>query len=428
MKIDLLRCLLGVVLFYALMMGLMLMIPDYNSMTFGSLFSGIGGIDLGLERAGMECRWQVEIDPFCCKVLEKHWPNVKRYGDITKIDGRELECVDVLAGGFPCQDLSQAGKRVGIEGSRSGLWFEFARLIGELRPQFVLIENVPGILVPGAMSRVVGELARLGYVGCWRCLRASEFGASHLRKRVFIVAYSNEWHRAELAWTDQRAVARCDGTGNGASELGDSARELHDGAGNSGAGRRREYPDASGALGNACRELASARRVDAGAVGCETGEAGSAIRGAYTHSGGEVADSSNGFIPISGRGQERRDGPRSAGEILPDSRGTGLPDPQQEEFQRTGRRIEGGATPELRGAFAPGPDDSRWPDILRDCPSFAPALESPIRGVANGLPDWMERTMQDRTKRLGRLGNSVVPQVAEWAGRRMMEFYSLIPK
>lgn len=80
-------------------------------MTFGSLFAGIGGIDLGLERAGLICRWQVEIDPFCNRVLEKHWPGVKRYGDITKLTGNELEPVDLICGGFPCQDLSQAGKR-----------------------------------------------------------------------------------------------------------------------------------------------------------------------------------------------------------------------------------------------------------------------------------------------------------------------------
>src|SRR5690242_6940886 len=151
-------------------------------MTFGSLFSGIGGIDLGLERAGFECRWQVEIDPFCRQVLEKHWPGVKRYGDIRTIRGSELEPVDLLAGGFPCQDLSQAGKRAGIEGARSGLWFEFARLVGELRPRYVLIENVPGLLVYDAMRRVVGELARMLYVGCGFSLRASDFGASHLRK------------------------------------------------------------------------------------------------------------------------------------------------------------------------------------------------------------------------------------------------------
>lgn len=133
--------------------------------TFGSLFAGIGGFDLGLERAGMECRWQIEIDPFCVKVLARHWPEVKRYANIRNVAGTELEPVDLMCGGFPCQDLSQAGKRAGIKGSRSGLWFEFARLIGVLRPRYVLIENVPGLLVPDAMRRVVGELARLGVCG-----------------------------------------------------------------------------------------------------------------------------------------------------------------------------------------------------------------------------------------------------------------------
>ena len=158
-------------------------------MTYGSLFSGIGGIDLGLDRAGFECRWQVEIDPFARKVLSKHWPEVPKYEDVTKLTGRELERVDLIAGGFPCQDLSQAGKRAGIEGDRSGLWFEFARLIGILRPRYVLIENVPGLLDRRAMPRVIGELARLGYVGSWFCLRASDLGAAHLRKRVFVVAH-----------------------------------------------------------------------------------------------------------------------------------------------------------------------------------------------------------------------------------------------
>ena len=94
-------------------------------MTFGSLFSGIGGIDLGLERAGMECKWQVEIDPYCQKVLAKHWPDVRRYDDVRSVGADTLEAVDLIAGGFPCQDVSVAGKRAGLkEGTKSGLWFE----------------------------------------------------------------------------------------------------------------------------------------------------------------------------------------------------------------------------------------------------------------------------------------------------------------
>ena len=125
--------------------------------TFGSLFAGIGGIDLGLERAGWECKWQVEIDDYCQRVLAKHWPDVPRFGDITSLDGSELAPVDMIVGGFPCQDLSVAGKREGIKGDRSGLFFELARLLRVVRPRYVLLENVPGLLArPEWMGAVLG--------------------------------------------------------------------------------------------------------------------------------------------------------------------------------------------------------------------------------------------------------------------------------
>src|SRR5579884_1573520 len=104
-------------------------------MNFGSLFSGIGGLDLGLERAGHVCRWQIESDPYCTAVLHKHWPQVQRYGDITGVSGHELEPVDLLVGGFPCQPVSTAGKRRGNADQR-WLWPEFARLIRVLRPSY----------------------------------------------------------------------------------------------------------------------------------------------------------------------------------------------------------------------------------------------------------------------------------------------------
>lgn len=157
-------------------------------MTFGSLFAGIGGLDLGLERAGMVCKWQVEIDPFCQEVLAKHWPNVKRYGDITKINGSELEPVELICGGFPCQDVSNSGKREGITGRRSGLWQEYVRLIRCLRPRFVLVENVAGLLSRG-MERVLGDLAEIGYDSEWQSFPAAAVGAPHLRNRVWILAY-----------------------------------------------------------------------------------------------------------------------------------------------------------------------------------------------------------------------------------------------
>ena len=160
-------------------------------MTFGSLFAGIGGFDLGLERAGMGCRWQVENNPYCLKVLEKHWPGVKRYGDIRSLDGGELEPVDLICGGFPCQDLSVAGKRAGIDGVHSGLWAEFARLVGEVRPRYVCIENTPGLLANGAMRRVLGDLSALWFDAEWTSVRASNVGTTQRRERVFIVAYAS---------------------------------------------------------------------------------------------------------------------------------------------------------------------------------------------------------------------------------------------
>lgn len=158
-------------------------------MTFGSLFSGIGGMDLGLERAGMECKWQVEIDPFCQKVLAKHWPGVKRYGDIRTVT--DLEPVDLIAGGFPCQDVSGSGMRVGIEGHRSGLWSEYARIISEVRPRYALVENVTGLLVRG-MGRVLGDLAEIGYDAEWSIVPACALGAPHSRERVLILAHPRQ--------------------------------------------------------------------------------------------------------------------------------------------------------------------------------------------------------------------------------------------
>src|SRR5882724_9140205 len=157
-------------------------------LTFGSLFTGIGGMDLGLERAGMICKWQVEINEYASKVLTKHWPNVTRLRDVRDVGRHNLAAVDLICGGFPCQDISNAGKRAGIDGERSGLWSEYARIICELRPRYVVVENVAALLERG-MGRVLGDLAKIGYDAEWRSFRASNFGAPHRRERIFIVAY-----------------------------------------------------------------------------------------------------------------------------------------------------------------------------------------------------------------------------------------------
>jgi DNA (cytosine-5)-methyltransferase 1 len=157
-------------------------------LTVGSVFSGIGGIELGLERCGMKVLWQVEKDPYCRAVLRKHWPNTEQFDDICTSGGHNLSPVDVLCGGFPCQDISLAGKGGGLEGERSGLWFEYVRIIRELRPRFVLVENVSALLTRG-LDRVLGSLAEIGYDAEWDCIPASYVGAPHRRDRIWIVAY-----------------------------------------------------------------------------------------------------------------------------------------------------------------------------------------------------------------------------------------------
>ena len=142
-------------------------------MTFGSLFSGIGGMDLGLERAGMECRWQVEIEPSALEILKSRWPDVPKYEDITKVRSDELAEVDILAGGFPCQDVSFAGAGLGLSGTRSGLWFEMLRIIRDIRPRYVLVENSPALTARG-LGTVLGDLAQMGFDARWGVFGADE--------------------------------------------------------------------------------------------------------------------------------------------------------------------------------------------------------------------------------------------------------------
>jgi len=156
----------------------------------GSLFSGIGGFELGLERAipGAETIWQVEQNAFCQKVLSKHWPKAKIYNDVKNITADKVEAVDILCGGFPCQDISSAGKGRGLHGKKSGLWWEMLRIISELQPRIVILENVAAILFRGGCE-VVGSLTEIGYCTEWTITSARDQGAPHLRRRWFAVAY-----------------------------------------------------------------------------------------------------------------------------------------------------------------------------------------------------------------------------------------------
>ncbi len=168
-------------------------------LTLGSLFSGVGALDLGIERAfdgALETIWQVEINEYCTQVLAKHWPNAARHRSVCDVGARNLPRVDVIAGGYPCLGLSAAGKRTGLADPRSALWSEYARILGELRPHVAVIENsgLSTVAVPGdsepVIQRVLSDLAALGYDAWWTCLRAADCGAPHRRRdRCFVVAW-----------------------------------------------------------------------------------------------------------------------------------------------------------------------------------------------------------------------------------------------
>lgn len=183
----------------------------------GSLFSGYGGLDLAvMDTLGAEVAWHCEWDDAPSKILDAHWPDVPNYRDVSLVDWASVEPVDILTGGFPCQDVSLAGARRGLaEGTRSGLWSEFAKAIGVLRPRLVVIENVRGLLSASAASdveycawclgddsgesalralgAVLGDLADLGYDAEWCGVRAADAGAPHGRFRVFITAWPKEY-------------------------------------------------------------------------------------------------------------------------------------------------------------------------------------------------------------------------------------------
>jgi DNA (cytosine-5)-methyltransferase 1 len=190
-----------------------------------SLFAGIGGFDLGLERTGgFKTVAFCEIEPFAVRVLNKNWPGVPVYGDVRELTAERLRAdgavPNVIVGGFPCQDISFAGKGAGLAGERSGLWGEYARLVGEIRPGFVIVENVAALLSRG-LGDVLGDLAALGYDAEWHCIPASAVGAPHRRDRIWILAYPERQQQRQNAVQDRRGFGlvretpgeRCEGAG-----------------------------------------------------------------------------------------------------------------------------------------------------------------------------------------------------------------------
>ena len=357
-------------------------------LTFGSLFAGIGGFDLGLERAGMRCEWQVEIDPYARAVLAKHWPDVRRHEDVRTFPPTEGEWgVDVICGGFPCQDISVAGKGAGLAGARSGLWYEYARIIGELRPRYVIVENVAALLARG-MGTVLGDLSALGYDAEWHVIPASAVGAPHRRDRIWIVAHA-------VGAGAGRQGGKADEPG--ARRAGATLRQ-----GNRQAGADRLEP-ASATAGDVPDAIgfADALRGD--------GAAGSpAVAGRRLHAGGS----------------QRNRGTRCAGQAgqgacdVADAEGIGRRAGLcQDDAEQDGHQPCDGCG-NVADADHAGRIEQRRPEPV-SAEQFAAqcggwwSVEPNVGRVAHGVPA--------RVDRLRCLGNAVVPQIVEVIGRAIVE-------
>lgn len=168
-----------------------------SELTHGSLFSGIGGFELGAEKAGIKTIWNCEYEKHNQKILKKHFPHTEQYSDIRTMSNPGY--VDIISGGFPCQDISVAGNMEGIKGERSGLWSEMFRIIREVRPKYTIIENSPALLIRG-FERVLLDLSQIGYNAEWQCISNFAFGYPHKRERIYAIAYSDKIRSQGNLW------------------------------------------------------------------------------------------------------------------------------------------------------------------------------------------------------------------------------------
>jgi len=360
-------------------------------MTLGSLFSGIGGLELGVEAAsGARVLWQVERDAWCREVLAKHWPDAVRYDDVCTVNG--LPRVDIICGGFPCQDVSLAGKRVGFSGERSSLWREYRRVIADVGPHFVFVENVPGLLTADdghAFGEVLGDLAALGFDATWDVFRASDVGAPHRRERVFLLAYRDGAALRDAAgaepWRAVPTLARVAGEAGLADAVRLGEREPADEGGAVAArGQARVEP-----RGGSESPLADADRVRQRQPEGRIADLGRRAGDGDAGVGVDLVD------PNGQRGAERDRGAIAAGAEHAGPR------------SRSGRQRVGGTLARV-GLPADGIsrrlDDHQWPAGRGE----AQHEGEPSR-TASGVPM--------RAAQLKAYGNAVVPQVAALAWR-----------
>ena len=406
------------------------------------LFSGIGGFSLGLERAGMETVAFCEIEDYPRKVLAKHWPDVPIYSDIRELTSERLRSdgiigIDVITAGFPCQDISTAGKGAGIEGERSGLWSEIARLAGELRPRYIILENVSALLSRG-LDKVLGDLAEIGYDAEWHCIPASHLGAPHRRDRWWCVCYpdNNGFPAAEItrgAGTgsyhsktgsksaceptrpNQQQPSVADSASEGKWEEANQLRSQEESLSDK---RRTRLWDGSNSSSSRPKVSADVADTNESIATQDDANADSQRpHRAYKHvnRSGQPAD-----------GKERK--PRSVREVLAGSGNTGkrrsadVADTNQPGLQGRQREI----MPERAGKWSAGASGNQGDIGGQSKPNMGILAHGLSLGLARSrwLPEpgvgRVTAGIPDRTSRLKALGNSLIPQMPELIGRAIM--------
>ena len=382
-------------------------------MRIGSLFSGIGGLEMGLEAAipGAHTVWQVEQAEYPRRILAKHWPNAKRYEDVCMVHrswdvpGRgatitqPLAPVDLICGGFPCQDISTAGKGAGLSGKRSGLWFEYLRIVRNLRPRWVVIENV-GALRRRGLGAVLWGLAGLGYDAEWSVLSAADVGAPHLRKRLFIIAHLPHSIGSELRQQPGRKRGTSEAGGEGApiARLDGAAEHVADR--NSGRCEEQREPQlgweqgSRGGIADGCGQLQHAPEHVANTDRHRGEQGGMSKAGRKT---GPAAKGGDRIWKMADSCGLRWNSRRRIGE-RPGS-----------EFESGARRNTvsgvGGVTHGLSPWTYRGTDPEAW--------------EQRVARTVKA------RSVPDRGARLRALGNAVVPQCAYEVGRRVVELQAM---
>ena len=373
-------------------------------MRVGSLFAGIGGFDLGLAWAGYDIAWQVEEDEWCRKVLAKHWPDVARFTDVRDCGLHNLEPVDVICGGFPCQDISLAGRQAGLDGERSSLWWEMRRIVGELRPPYVIVENVPNLFIRG-FDRVLGSLSEIGYDAEWGVISANDVGAPHLRQRLWIVAYP-----ASVGSGGVTGKLRTEDERQAQERQEERVPESDESSKSQGTGGAVAYP--AGARGEA---------RDGDPLG--NGNGSYRHQGVAAGQGGEGGASAMAYP----HGDDRRgaSGPVSCGrhprvEHRRGDTGLNVSEPAEELAHTSGPRLEGHTGDVSHsnepGRVASGPDGSTTDAGLYERTRWHHSgwvAEPNVGRVAHGV--------SKRVDRLRGIGNAIVPQIAYWLGTRIKD-------